>query len=255
MDEDLERMSREQLVSEVRKLRQGIRVHRDSTGHDLCWHQPALWGLLPETTDPVPEVPDWPQFLQGCLRYRQSLDEQAPRAPRTNAAYGGEEPSVRTLAPHEVALHRELRLRALRDAPESFGESLAEVLARPASYWEELTRSVTEPGPHVMFLACARERVVGSAYGLVDPERERAGRVGGMWVEPAARRRGVARALLQAVLAWARERGFGRVALWAPADSPAALSLYRQAGFRDTGRRRPLPSDPSREVLELETTP
>jgi hypothetical protein len=87
MDEDLETMSREQLITEAKKLRAGIRLHRDSTGHALCWHHPALWGLLPEKTDPLPEVPEWPVFLQGCLRYRQSLDEQAPGAPRTEETY------------------------------------------------------------------------------------------------------------------------------------------------------------------------
>lgn len=87
MDEDLEGMSHEQLIDEVRKLRQGIREHRDSKLHELCWHHPALWGLLPEKTDPIPVVPEWPQFLQGCIRYRQSLDEQAPEAPRTNKPY------------------------------------------------------------------------------------------------------------------------------------------------------------------------
>jgi hypothetical protein len=87
MDMDLERMSREQLIVEVMKLRQGIRQHRDSTRHELCWHHPALWGLLPEQTDPVPVVPDWPQFMHGCVRYRQSLDEQAPDAPRTQDSY------------------------------------------------------------------------------------------------------------------------------------------------------------------------
>ena len=40
MDEDLEAMSPEQLMAEVRKLRRGIRVHRDSTLHELCWHHP-----------------------------------------------------------------------------------------------------------------------------------------------------------------------------------------------------------------------
>jgi hypothetical protein len=88
MDEDLAGLSREQLVEEVRKLRRGIRAHRDSTGHELCWHHPALWGLLPETQDALPEVPDWPQFLRGCIRYRQSLDDQLPKAPRSSREYG-----------------------------------------------------------------------------------------------------------------------------------------------------------------------
>ena len=71
MDSDLATMTREQLMAEVQRLRAGIRRYRDSSGHELCWHQPELWGLLPESTDPLPEVPDWPQFLQGCVRYRQ----------------------------------------------------------------------------------------------------------------------------------------------------------------------------------------
>jgi hypothetical protein len=89
MDSDLDDLSREQLINEVKKLRQGIREHRDSTGHELCWHHPALWALLPEKTDPLPTVPDWPQFLRGCIRYRQSLDEQLPDAPRSHEPYGG----------------------------------------------------------------------------------------------------------------------------------------------------------------------
>ncbi|HVR98354.1 MAG TPA: hypothetical protein VMW27_17195 [Thermoanaerobaculia bacterium] len=89
MDTDLEEMSREQLIEEVKKLRQGIRAHRDSSLQELCWHHPALWGLLPEKTDPLPVVPSWPQFLQGCVKYRQSLDEQAPEAPRSEEPYRG----------------------------------------------------------------------------------------------------------------------------------------------------------------------
>jgi hypothetical protein len=87
VDEDLDGLTREQLIQEVRRLRQGIRTHRDSTGQELCWHHPALWGLLPEKQDPLPTVPEWPQFLQGCIRYRQSLDQQAPTAPRSREPY------------------------------------------------------------------------------------------------------------------------------------------------------------------------
>ena len=87
MDGDLDHMSREQLIGEVRKLRDGIRAHRDSKLHELCWHHPALWGLLPEKTDPLPVVPAWPEFIRGCITYRQSLDEQAPDAQRSDAPY------------------------------------------------------------------------------------------------------------------------------------------------------------------------
>ena len=83
IDDDLETMTRDQLATEVRRLRDGIRKHRDSSGQELCWHHPALWGLLPERTDPLPQVPEWPEFLRGCVKYRESLDVQLPDAPRT----------------------------------------------------------------------------------------------------------------------------------------------------------------------------
>jgi len=89
MDADVESMSHDRLIAEVKKLRQGIRAHRDSTLHELCWHHPALWSLLPDRTDPLPVVPIWPQFLRGCIRYRQSLDEQIPHAPRSDQPYVG----------------------------------------------------------------------------------------------------------------------------------------------------------------------
>jgi hypothetical protein len=87
MDEDLETLSRERLVDEVKRLRAGIRAHRDSTGQELCWHHPQLWTLLPEPSDPQPTVPDWPHFMRGCVRYRQSLDAQLPSRPRSKDEY------------------------------------------------------------------------------------------------------------------------------------------------------------------------
>jgi hypothetical protein len=83
MDEDLSGLSREQLVDEIKRLRAGIRAHRDASEHELCWHHPALWSLLPEPLDPHVAVPAWPQFMRGCIRYRESLDAQVPDAPRT----------------------------------------------------------------------------------------------------------------------------------------------------------------------------
>lgn len=90
MDEDLDGLSREALIAEVKRLRAGIRRHRDASGHDLCWHHPQLWSLLPEPLEPVIAVPPWPKFLRGCVRYRQSLDEQAPGAPAHDKEFGEE---------------------------------------------------------------------------------------------------------------------------------------------------------------------
>lgn len=81
MDEDLVAMDRDALVAEVKRLRAGIRTHRDASGHDLCWHHPALWGLLPERVAPEIAVPPWPKFLRGCVAYREALERERPMAP------------------------------------------------------------------------------------------------------------------------------------------------------------------------------
>jgi [ribosomal protein S18]-alanine N-acetyltransferase len=53
-------------------------------------------------------------------------------------------------------------------------------------------------------------------------------------------RRGAGRALVDAVLAWAAERGAERVRTSVTEGNAAATRLYAAAGFADTGEREPL---------------
>jgi hypothetical protein len=88
MDDDLQTLTREELLAELVRLRAGIRAHRDSSGHDLCWHHPQLWGLLPEPIAAEIAVPEWPNFMRGCVRYRESLERELPDAQRTSEEAG-----------------------------------------------------------------------------------------------------------------------------------------------------------------------
>lgn len=77
LDGDLSSLSQEELVAEVKKLRAGIREHRDAAGHDLCWHHPKLWGLLPEKDVPVlTSIPERAEFLRRCEAYRADLEKE-----------------------------------------------------------------------------------------------------------------------------------------------------------------------------------
>ena len=87
MDSDLNELSRDELIAALVELRNAVRAHRDSSGQGLCWHHPDLWSLLPEQSSVAPVVPEWPAFLRGCVKYRQSLDEQLPDAPRSNEEF------------------------------------------------------------------------------------------------------------------------------------------------------------------------
>jgi hypothetical protein len=77
-------MDRPALIAEAKRLRAGIREHRDASGHDLCWHHPRLWGLLPEPIPAEIAVPPWPKFMRGCVKYRAALERELPGAPVHN---------------------------------------------------------------------------------------------------------------------------------------------------------------------------
>ena len=64
---------------------------------------------------------------------------------------------------------------------------------------------------------------------------EQAAEIKRMYVAPAARRRGVARALLDALEDAARARGYAVVRLDTGARQPHAMTLYRSAGYVDIG--------------------
>ena len=56
-----------------------------------------------------------------------------------------------------------------------------------------------------------------------------------MYTEPEARRRGIAKKLLEVIIHWCRTAGFHTVSLHA---SPAGRSLYESAGFQPTNEMR-----------------
>jgi RimJ/RimL family protein N-acetyltransferase len=136
---------------------------------------------------------------------------------------------------------RALRLAALREDPGAFGATLAEDEARPARDWEMLGG-----GPGAVFVAGDWEGMAG-VFLPEDGDPV----LWGMWVAPAARGRGLGRALARALIGWARDRGLERLTLSVSDGAPAAERLYSALGFARTGTSRPLESDPRLTQHEL----
>ena len=70
-------------------------------------------------------------------------------------------------------------------------------------------------------------------------------------VDPGARRRGVARQLVGAVLGYAREARARLVLLEVRASNAAAIALYQSAGFSENGVRRGYYSDNGEDAVEM----
>ena len=73
-----------------------------------------------------------------------------------------------------------------------------------------------------------------------------------MWVAPQARRAGVGRALIDAVVAWAAEIGAPSIRLDVADNNVDARHLYEASGFSPTGRTRQYEDRPHLTTTELE---
>jgi GNAT superfamily N-acetyltransferase len=159
--------------------------------------------------------------------------------------------TVRRITPDESDVLRAVRLAALADAPTAFGSTLERELAFDDAEW--LVRATVSSTGHerCTYLAWHDDgRVVGVAGGFVSPERDAVDLVS-MWTDPAVRRTGTGRRLIDAVTGWARAAGVGRVELWVTRGNDPAQRLYESMGFVETGDHQPLPSDPCRDEIRM----
>jgi GNAT superfamily N-acetyltransferase len=121
---------------------------------------------------------------------------------------------VREVSPDDWEILRDVRLAALREAPQAFASTYA------------------------------REALAGvylADDGIPD--------LVSMWVRPPARGQRVGEALITAAADWVKAHDHDAVFLWVTASNAAAQKLYQRCGFAPTGDRQPLPSDP--ELTEI----
>jgi GNAT superfamily N-acetyltransferase len=142
---------------------------------------------------------------------------------------------------------RAIRLRALADAPDAFGSTLAEALAQPQPVWRA---RLADPRA-ATFLVGSHAGDVGLVTGAPFEERPGAAGLFGMWVAPEVRGRGVGDVLVDAVVAWARAAGHERLSLDVADTNVAAIALYARNGFVATGVTGSLPP-PREHILEHE---
>lgn len=139
---------------------------------------------------------------------------------------------------------REIRLRALRDAPDAFGSSFE----REEAYTESDWRRWLTLGP--TWIAVVDERDVGIICGGQHHSAEIPW-VYAMWVEPTVRGTGVAESLLGVVIDWARQSGASLLGLDVADRAPRAKRFYERNGFVIGDQTFPMPRDPSITLYEM----
>jgi ribosomal protein S18 acetylase RimI-like enzyme len=142
---------------------------------------------------------------------------------------------------------REIRLRALADAPQAFASRLADEQDLPESAWRD---RLSSPNAST-FLALDDGEAVGLVTVFIDPADHARAHLVSMWVAAPWRRRGVGTALTQAVLVWAHRGQAETVHLWVTETNDAARGMYKRWGFVESGERQLLPSDPGVQEIGM----
>lgn len=148
--------------------------------------------------------------------------------------------TIRLLAPHEWCTYRDLRLAALADSPDAFGSTLAAELDRQPDQWRDRLAAAQVSGGDLPLVAIAEGRAVGLVWAKEDVVVSGLVNVFQMWVAPEARKQGIARAMLDQVISWARSIDAIALQLGVTSGDTAAARLYTSAGFRSFGPYVPL---------------
>ena len=137
------------------------------------------------------------------------------------------EVEILEIGPDEWEVFRDLRLRALREAPRAFSSRYEDWARAPEERWRDRLSNVP-------FNVAARleGEVVGMASGVYDGDEQ--AELISMWVAPEARGSGVLQALVDAVVEWARAAN-RTTYLMVRSDNARAMSAYLRAGFVDLG--------------------
>jgi GNAT superfamily N-acetyltransferase len=145
---------------------------------------------------------------------------------------------IARLHEEDWGVFRELRLRSLLDSPDAFGSTYGDESSWSEPAWRDWAAGRWRGGVAAVFASRRDDgTAVGTATGAVYDAEPRIVHVYAMWVVPDARGAGVGRALLEAVVGWARGRGCERAVLSVTESNEIGRRFYEACGFVDTGER------------------
>jgi len=134
-----------------------------------------------------------------------------------------------TLSSNDWRIWRSLRLAALTEAPEAFGSRLADWIDADENRWRE---RLSIPGAiDLVALDSGAGSPIGMVTGTPSARRGAGAELISMWVDPAARGKGVATLLVEAVVAWAAAAGAPSLKLSVMAENEPARRTYERSGF------------------------
>ena len=143
---------------------------------------------------------------------------------------------ISVLTPRDWVLYKAVRLKSLRDAPDSFGSTYEQEAVLSDAEWQlrlDLQSRALNALPLIVQMGGLP---VGLAWGVIHKPDVATAHIYQMWVSPALRGKGIATSLLRKIKAWAIGQGCHLLALAVTTGNEDAVSLYKSSGFIATGQ-------------------
>ena len=142
---------------------------------------------------------------------------------------------VRVLEPADWAEYKSVRLRSLKDSPDSFGSTYERESLLTESEWQARLGSKSGGNLALPLIAEVEGKEVGLASGLIRGLDPRTAHLYQMWVSPEARGKGVAKRILEEVIRWATDNECTSIVLAVTTTNDVACGLYLSFGFKPVG--------------------
>ena len=155
-------------------------------------------------------------------------------------------PVVNRIRADQWRILKDVRLRALEEAPYAFGTTLAEGQKRTDRDWQDMARDHATLSDRAYFMAYVGDDPCGMA-GCYRRTSDIV-MLTAMWVAPEFRGQNIGEQIVRAVIEWAREDGASMLEAWVGENNPARI-FYQKIGFEETGLTEPLRSDSKIQMI------
>jgi GNAT superfamily N-acetyltransferase len=158
---------------------------------------------------------------------------------------------IKPILPEHWPVLKDIRLRALADAPGAFGTTLAEAQAYLDKEWQARAQRFSEMPAATGGIACLDDVPCGMASAFPSTENTHTAGMTAFWVAPEHRGQGVADAMVTFLVNWATGQGFAVLEADVVEDNHRARAFYRRVGFVDTGQSHSFHGDASKRIILL----
>jgi ribosomal protein S18 acetylase RimI-like enzyme len=159
-------------------------------------------------------------------------------------------PTIELITQQNAMKLKNVRLRALQDAPTAFSSTYAAEFQLTDAEWLKRAARWTDE-TSIAYLAVDAGSACGIAAGFLDKNDATRAHLVSMWVAPTHRRRGIGQELVDKIVDWARLKSARTLMLLVTSNNHPAIGFYQQLGFRMTGWTEPYANDSALSNLAM----